>query len=138
MKKMLRVSLVYVVLALIGGVFYREFTKLSGFTGITTLSTVHVHLMVLGVFMFMILGLFAKAVPLLEDKNFKKAFVVYNVGVMMTVIMLIVRGITQVSALGLSYGMDMAISGMSGVGHILLGIGMIWFILILIRVSEDK
>lgn len=138
MKRMLRFSLVYAVLALMGGVFYREFTKLSGFTGITSLSKVHVHLMILGVFMFMILALFAKSTTLLEDKNFNKFLYVYNTGLSIAVIMMIVRGITQVSALSLSYGMSMAISGIAGIGHILLGIGLIWVLLILIRVSEDK
>lgn len=137
MKKMLRVSLIYVVLAMIGGVFYREFTKLSGFTGVTTLSKVHVHLMVLGVFMFMVLALFAKSTSLLKDKNFNNFLYVYNIGMAIAVIMMIVRGITQVLATPLSYGMSMAISGVAGVGHILLGIGLIWVILILMRVSED-
>lgn len=136
MKKMLKVSLTYAILALVGGVFYREFTKLSGFTGKTVLATTHVHLMVLGVFMFMILALFAKSTPLLEDKNFKKAFTIYNVGVIWMVVMIITRGITQVSMLSLSFGMDMAIAGLAGVGHILVGIGLIWLIMILLRVSE--
>lgn len=60
MKKLLKVSFIYVILALVGGVFYREFTKWNGFTGITSLADIHVHLMVLGVFMFMILALFAQ------------------------------------------------------------------------------
>lgn len=138
MKKMLRFSLIYAILALSGGVFYREFTKLSGFTGITSLSKVHVHLMVLGVFMFMILALFAKSTTLLEDKNFNKFLYVYNTGLSIAVIMMIVRGVTQVINTPLSYGMGMAISGIAGVGHILLGIGLVWVILILTRVSEDK
>ncbi|MEG0365950.1 MAG: DUF2871 domain-containing protein [Coprobacillus sp.] len=137
MKRMLKISIKYAVLALMGGVFYREFTKLNDFTGITSLSKVHVHLMVLGVFMFMILALFAKSTSLLEDKNFNKFLYVYNIGMAIAVIMMIVRGITQVLATPLSYGMSMAISGVAGVGHILLGIGLIWVILILIRVSED-
>ena len=70
MKKMIKVALFYVILALIGGVFYREFTKLNGFNGVTVLADVHVHLMVLGVFMFMILALFAKGLPLLKEKRF--------------------------------------------------------------------
>ena len=46
MKKMIRIAFFYVILALIGGVFYREFTKFNGFTGVTVLADVHVHLMV--------------------------------------------------------------------------------------------
>ena len=37
MKKILNISFIYFLLAMIGGVFYREFTKIIGFTGQTTL-----------------------------------------------------------------------------------------------------
>ena len=48
MKKYLNLSLGYAVAAMAGGVFYREFTKLNGFTGVTTLGKVHPHLFLLG------------------------------------------------------------------------------------------
>ena len=37
MKKYLNLSLAYAVAAMAGGVFYREFTKLNGFVGVTAL-----------------------------------------------------------------------------------------------------
>lgn len=37
MKKYLNVSLIYAVAAMIGGVFYREFTKFNSFDGVTVL-----------------------------------------------------------------------------------------------------
>ena len=40
MKRLMLASIIYAVLALVGGVFYREFTKLNGFT---ILSVVHTH-----------------------------------------------------------------------------------------------
>ena len=43
MKKYFTLFFIYLILALIGGVFYREFTKAFEFTGKTTLSIVHVH-----------------------------------------------------------------------------------------------
>ena len=46
---MINTSFVYLILALISGVFYREFTKFNGFTEKTTLGVVHTHLFVLGV-----------------------------------------------------------------------------------------
>lgn len=48
MKKYLNLSLGYVIAAMAGGVFCREFTKLNGFTGVTTLGKVHPHLFLLG------------------------------------------------------------------------------------------
>ena len=38
MKKYLNLSLAYAVAAMAGGVFYREFTKLNGFVGVTALA----------------------------------------------------------------------------------------------------
>ena len=137
MKKMIKVALFYVILALIGGVFYREFTKLNGFNGVTVLADVHVHLMVLGVFMFMILALFAKGLPLLKEKRFSLFMVLYNGGLLLTVIMLVVRGITQVLALSLSSAMSAAISGIAGIGHILLGIGLVLLMSLLLNVAKE-
>ena len=56
MKRLMNASIVYGVLGLIvGGVFYREFTKLNGFTGFTTLSVVHTHYLILGISMILVL-----------------------------------------------------------------------------------
>lgn len=55
MKKYLNVSILYAIAALIGGVFYREFTKINKYTGVTTLGKVHVHLFMLGTIVFVIM-----------------------------------------------------------------------------------
>lgn len=47
MKRLMNASIVYGVLGLIGGVFYRGFTKFNGFTDFTTLSVVHTHYLML-------------------------------------------------------------------------------------------
>lgn len=52
MKKYIHLALIYAVCALVAGVFYREFTKWNGFTGVTTLGKVHTHLFMLGMFLF--------------------------------------------------------------------------------------
>ncbi|WP_270525819.1 DUF2871 domain-containing protein [Longibaculum muris] len=137
MKKMIRIAFFYVILALIGGVFYREFTKFNGFTGVTVLADVHVHLMVLGVFMFMILALFVKNLPLLKEKRFSQFMVIYNIGLLLTVIMMVIRGMTQVLTMTLTSGMSAAISGMAGIGHILLGIGLILLMITLLKITQE-
>ena len=43
MKRYMKMALLYAVLAMIGGVFYREFTKFNGFTGKTALGVEHTH-----------------------------------------------------------------------------------------------
>lgn len=55
MKRLMNVSIVYGVIGLIGGVFYREFSKLNGFTCFTTLSVVHTHYLILGISMILVL-----------------------------------------------------------------------------------
>ena len=47
----------------------------------------------------------------------------------LTAVMLAVRGAAQVLALPLSRGMDAAISGVAGLGHICLGAGLVVFFL---------
>ena len=49
--------MIYMIAALVAGVFYRELTKFNQFTGKTTLSVTHTHLFILGVFVFLLLAL---------------------------------------------------------------------------------
>ena len=74
MKRYANNALFYSILAMVGGVFYREFTKLSGFVGETTLS----------------------------------------------------------------HGMDAAISGMAGIGHILLGVSLVLLLLQIKRSVAER
>ena len=66
MKKCLNLSLVYAIAAMAGGVFYREFTKWNGYTGVTALGKVHTHLFLLGMVLFLIAALFASHTDLKE------------------------------------------------------------------------
>lgn len=129
MKKYLNLSMAYAIAAMAGGVFYREFTKWNGFTGVTALGKVHTHLFMLGMIMFLIVALFAERYPLSEQKTFRMFVRVYNMGVPVTSLMMAVRGITQVLDLPLSKGASSAISGIAGIGHILTGAGMILLLL---------
>lgn len=61
MKRYINSALLYAVLAMAGGVFYREFTKFNGFTAKTTLSVVHTHYFLLGMVVFLLLLLLEKS-----------------------------------------------------------------------------
>lgn len=138
MKKFYQLSVFYAILGIIGGVFYREFTKFNNFEGVTTLGFVHTHALVLGMFFFLILLLLEKQFKLTSSKKCSKFLGFYNVGLITTITMLIVRGVLQVLNTSLSSGLNASISGISGLGHIILGIGMIYFFLILKeRLKED-
>lgn len=133
MKRYINLSLLYALLAMVGGVFYREFTKFNGFTGKTSLGVVHTHYFLLGMVFFLLL--------LLLEKNFAftgaktgRVLVVYQVGLNLTAVMLAVRGVTQVLGLPLTSGMSAALSGVAGIGHILLGISLV---LVLLQVRRS-
>ena len=55
LKRYINTSLLYAILAMIGGVFYREFTKFNGFSGKTALGVVHTHYFMLGMVFFLLL-----------------------------------------------------------------------------------
>lgn len=138
MKKYLNVSLIYAIAAMVGGVFYREFTKYNGFDGATALGKVHAHLFMLGMLVFIVISLFAAHNDLSKIKPFKAFMVIYNIGVPLTAVMLAVRGIVQVLGITLSKGANAAISGIAGIGHILTGIGIILLIVSLKKTAKAK
>ena len=132
MKRYINSALLYAILAMAGGVFYREFTKFNGFAGKTALSVVHTHYFLLGMVFFLVLLLLEKSFSFTGAKN-GRVLVVYHVGLNLAAAMLVVRGVTQVLIPTLSSGMSAAISGIAGIGHILLGVSMV---LLLVQVKR--
>ncbi len=124
MKRYMNMALLYAVLAMLGGVFYREFTKFNGFTDKTTLGVVHTHYFLLGMVFFLLLLLLEKNFSFTGDKT-GRILVIYQIGLNLTAVMFIVRGVPQVLGTTLSSGMSAAISGVAGIGHILLGVSMV-------------
>ncbi|MDY5987380.1 DUF2871 domain-containing protein [Sporofaciens sp. SGI.106] len=136
MKKYLNISLIYAVAAMICGVFYREFTKMNHFTGVTALGKVHTHLFLLGMMVFLMVALFAGKLDFEKQKIFRVFMVVYNIGVSLMSVMMLVRGVIQVLNLPLSAGGSAAISGIAGIGHILVGTGIVLLIMSLKKAEE--
>lgn len=124
MKKTFHASMIYMILALVCGVFYREYTKFMAFQGTTTLAFTHVHLFVLGTILFLVLTLFCIQTDLEKEKGFQRFMLIYNIALPFMIVMLIVRGIVQVNEIALSSSMNAMISGIAGVSHILLTIGL--------------
>lgn len=121
-------ALAYAVAAMIFGVFYREFTKFSGFSGQTALSVIHTHYFLLGMFFSLLLMLIEKAFSF-SDQNTGKILIVYQLGLNITALGFLMRGLTQVWETELSKGMNASISGIAGIGHILTGICLILLLL---------
>ena len=133
MKRYMNTALLYAVLAMAGGVFYREFTKFNGFDERTTLSVVHTHYFLLGMVFFLLLLLLEKNFSFTSAKT-GRVLAVYHTGLNLTAVMLVVRGVTQVTVPALSSGMNAAISGVAGIGHILLGVSII---LLLVQIRRS-
>lgn len=137
MKKLINIAFAYALAGLAAGVFYREFTKVFGITGETTLRALHPHLLMLGAGVFLILALFALHTDVMKHKRFPLFLTLYNTGLIWTVVMLSVRGVLQVMGIVLSKGADSAISGIAGLGHMLLGAGIV-FLFLCLRSSKAK
>lgn len=136
MKRYVNAAFLYAVLAMAGGVFYREFTKFNGFTAKTTLSVVHTHYFLMGMVFFLLLLVLEKSFSFTGPKT-GRVLVFYHVGLNLTAVMLVIRGVTQVLGTTLSSGMSAAISGMAGIGHILLGVSLVLLLMQLKRAIQE-
>lgn len=136
MKRYMNTALLYAILAMVGGVFYREFTKFNGFTAKTTLSVVHTHYFLMGMVFFLLLLVLEKSFSFTGPKT-GRVLVFYHVGLNLTAVMLVIRGVTQVLGTTLSSGMSAALSGMAGIGHILLGVSLVLLLVQLKRAVQE-
>lgn len=132
-KTLVNTALVYALAGMAGGVFYREFTRFHVFEEQTTLSFVHTHLFLLGMCFFLLAAVIDRQFEVTRRRGFPAFYLLYNVGLLVTTGGLVWRGLVQVWGSELSIGMDSVISGVSGLGHILLGIGIILFFVLLKR-----
>lgn len=136
-KKYFNLTLIYATAAMIGGVFYREFTKWNGFTGATALGKVHTHLFILGMLAFLLVALFSQSMDLEKQKTFRTFMKIYNIGLPILSIMMVVRGVIQVLEFDISSRANSAISGVAGAGHVLVGIGIVLLLLTLKKSAKE-
>lgn len=128
MKKLYWSSVAYMIFGLLMGAFYREFTKMNNFQGKTVLSSVHAHSIALGFTFFIIVMVLEKQFKLSEFKFYNSFMVVYNLGLITTLVTFTLRGIVQVlesDITGLNY--------IAGLGHATLAAGITLFFMNLYR-----
>lgn len=133
MKKLINASIFYTILGLIAGVFFREFTKIMNFDGLTALSTLHTHLFTLGTIMFLIFVILEKQFKLSKHKLFNRFFIFYNLGLISVVLTMLWRGIDQVLAINTGA----MLSGIAGVSHIILTVGLVLFFIVFKQTAEN-
>ena len=127
MKKLFYASFTYMVIGVLSGVFYREFTKSNDFTGQTQLGLVHTHLLTLGFIVLLIVLILEKLFALSESTLFTWFFWLYNAGLIVTSAMMVVHGMMTV----LGEESSSATAGIAGMGHMLLAAGMVLLFLAL-------
>ncbi|WKE55774.1 DUF2871 domain-containing protein [Corynebacterium tuberculostearicum] len=127
MKALYWASTFYLALGLGVGVFYREFTRANDFPEgeFTQPSVAHTHLLALGFMMSHIFLVLEKVFGLSRSRGqFNAFFWLYNVGVVVAVSVMIWHGCLTV----MGEESTAMISGIAGLGHILITIGLIAFI----------
>lgn len=133
MKKYYNAAMLYLIIGLGLGVFYREFTKMMGFEGQTVLKGLHTHVLVLGCIFFIVVLLVEKSFGLNNLKQSKAWFIFYNISFIIFIATMIVRGVLQVK------GLDMnGLSHMAGLAHALIGAALIWFMILLGKLVKQS
>lgn len=131
MKKLANTSLAFMILGLLFGVFSREFTKFTGYTGDTAISTLHTHAFALGMLFFLIVLALEINLRLTQHPRFNRFYYAYLIGLCTTLTLMLARGVFQVLGTELSSGLNASISGMAGLGHIALTLGLGYFMKVL-------
>lgn len=124
MKKLYISALVWMIIGLAAGLFYRTYAQqIMNFNGDTQLAVLHTHTLVLGMVFFLIALCLEKLFTLSDTKWFNLFFWHYTAGLALTCAMMLVIGIMQVNGMH-SNGM---IDGIAGLGHIVITAGLAFF-----------
>ncbi|MFI9100058.1 DUF2871 domain-containing protein [Streptomyces fildesensis] len=129
MRKSYHAAHIYMILGVVSGLYYREFTKLNDFDGRTELALMHTHLLALGMLLFLIVLTLDKLFQLSGSRLFTAFFWVYNAGVVISVAMMLVHGTQTV----LGRPVPVQVSLTAGLGHILLTAGLVLLFVLLGR-----
>lgn len=142
MKKFINLSIIFGVIGLALGVYFREATKFTNFYDTagarTQLAFAHVHTLVLGTLLMLIIGILLH----LKDKKFndvKIPMILYLSGLSGVILMMVVRGSLQVfQTTPISSGLDGMISGIAGLTHIILAIGLVYLLIKLSKFYQEN
>lgn len=137
MRRLFYASFAYMIVGVLSGLFYREFTKLNDFPEgqFTQLGLAHTHLLTLGFIVLLIVLVLEKVFTLSRSRLFGWFFWLYNAGVILTSAMLIWHGSLTV----LGQESSKMIAGIAGTGHMLLTAAMVLLFLALGRaITRDR
>ncbi|MFD7867730.1 DUF2871 domain-containing protein [Streptomyces sp. NPDC059783] len=121
---------VYMIVGVVSGLFYREFTKAEDFHGETQLALMHTHLLALGMLVFLIVLGLDKVFQLSGTRLFTAFFWLYNAGLALSTAMMGVHGILTVLGRDEDH-IPEAVPLTAGLGHIVLTVGLVLFFILL-------
>lgn len=115
-------------LGLASGLYWRELTKFTDFTGATALATAHTHALALGLLVFLAVLALARTFATAEKPT--KLFVaLWNAGLALTFGAMVVKGTLQV--LGIALATSAMWAGLAGLGHMILAGSLVYLFVIL-------
>lgn len=132
------ISMTFVIMGFIAGVFYREFTKFYKFTTTNHLGKLHVHTLVLGFIVSMLIFLLVRNYSEEKLQTIKKPLYIYISGLFFTITNMAVFGIYDVVGNGEKTINIKALEGFSGIGHILLSVGLVYLLLNIKKLRIEK
>lgn len=140
MEKLARASASYTMFGLAAGVYWRELTRHLGYVsnGTSQLRVMHTHCFSLGTFFFLFVLLLEKNFSLSSHKDYKKFYITYNIGVGVTLMMILVHGTLTVID---KDPKSRIISWTAGAGHTITAVGFYYFYKILlsaVRAADNK
>lgn len=125
MNRLMNTAFAYMILGLVSGLFYREYTKATDTLGMDTqLATLHTHFLALGMIVFLVVLALDALFGLSGRRSFSVFYWTYNIGLVMTVVMQAVRGVLTLDGQDPSTT-TAAIPGIAGLGHIVLTVGLV-------------
>jgi len=92
----------------------------------------------LGMLFFLVLALLQNAFAFRQRKGAGIALALYHAGLNVTVLGLLLRGLAQATGTTLARGMDAALSGISGLGHMALGAGLVWLLVAVAKATGER
>lgn len=126
------------IMGLTGGAFYREFSKFYNYTEPSHLGKVHVHTLVLGFAVMLIIYLITRSYDNETIGKLKKPIYIYVSGFTLSVVNIMVIGIYEVVSMGQETINRPVIDGISGIGHIIIAVGLVWTIAKIYEIEKNQ
>lgn len=137
-RSILGIAYANLTMGLVAGVFYREFTKFYRFTEPTHLGKLHAHTLALGFIGMLLFYLLARDIEAHQLRKIKRPIYLFESGLVFTVVNMAVIGLYEVVGQGQETINPAAISGTSGLGHILLAAGLVWTLVLLYGAEKGR